>query len=97
MQVTSQPPSDLYPQVLRDAFTVLDRYQAGIAGRDPTKSLNEDRYELLWRVRRALEPLIFNGGLRRDDVAEIAGRIDELLAVECNAAHGAAPRVFFAR
>lgn len=97
MKVTSQLPGDLYPQVLRDAFTVLDRYKAGIAGRDPTKSLNEDRYELLWRVRRALEPLMSDGGLRRNDVAEIASRIDDLLAVECNVARGAPPRVFFAR
>ena len=74
--------SDLHPQLLSDAFSVLDRYSAAIPDRDPVKSLNEDRTELLSRVRVALEPLIFDGTVRRDEVAEIAQKIDDVLAAE---------------
>ena len=74
--------SDLHPQLLRDALSVLDRYSAKIADRDPVKSLNEDRTELLARVRAALDPLIFDGTVRRDEVAEIAQKIDDVLAAE---------------
>lgn len=82
----SRAVSDLDPQLLRDAFAVLDCYSASIANRDPVKSLNEDRSELLRRVRAALDPLIFNATVRRDDVAEIAQRIDNVLAAECSGA-----------
>ena len=37
--------SDLHPQLLSDALSVLDRYSAAIPDRDPVKSLNEDRTE----------------------------------------------------
>jgi hypothetical protein len=93
VRATVPPASDLYAQSLRDAFAVLDRYFTSIANRDPTKSLNEDRCELLCRVRAALDPLIFNGAIRRDDVAEIAQRIDDLLADECPAAQSTVPRM----
>lgn len=86
--------SDLYPQLLRDAFAVLDRYHAAIANRDPAKSLDEDRCELLRRVRAALDPLLFEGNVRRADVAEIAQRIDGLLTTECPAAQTAVPRMY---
>jgi len=69
----------LYAQLVRDALDVLDRYRAPIGKRDPVKSLNEDREELLGRVRAALEPLIFRGlEERRGDVVEILRRIDEM-------------------
>ena len=77
---------DLHPQLLRDALSVLDRYSVAIANRDPVKSLDEDRTELLARVRAALEPLIFDGTVRRNEVAEIAQKIDDVLAAE-RAAH----------
>jgi hypothetical protein len=86
--------SDGYPQILRDAFSVLDRYCTDIGSRDPVKSLNEDRCELLRRVRAALEPLIFNGDVRRDDVAQITQRIDDLLAAECPVLQSAVPRMY---
>ena len=79
---------DLHPQLLRDAFEVLDRYSASIANRDTVKSLNENRGELLHRVRAALDPLIFKGNVRRDDVAEIAQKIDDVLAAESAGAPG---------
>jgi hypothetical protein len=85
--------SDLDPQLLRDAFAVLDRYFTGIPNRDPSKSLNEDQCELLRRVRAAVDPLIFNGAIRRGDVAEIAQRIDDFLASECAAAQSEVPRM----
>jgi hypothetical protein len=72
--------TDLHPELLRDAFAVLDRYSTSIANRDPAKSLNEDRGELLQRVRAALDPLIFEGATQREDVAQIAQRIDDALA-----------------
>jgi hypothetical protein len=34
-------------------------------------------------VRAALEPLIFNGIVRREDETDIARRIDEALATGC--------------
>jgi hypothetical protein len=83
--------SDLHPQLLRDALSVLDRYSAGITNRDPTKSLNADRTELLGRVRAALKPLILDGGVPRHDVAEVVQRIDDVLAAECSAAQRNAP------
>lgn len=78
--------SDIHPQLLCDALAVLDRYSTNIANRDPAKSLKEDRTELLRRVRAALDPLIFDGTVRRNDVAEIAQRIDDTLASECSGA-----------
>lgn len=86
--------SDLDPQLLRDAFAVLDRYGTDIAKRDPVKSLNEDRCELLRRVRAALYPLIFSRDVRRDDVAEITRRIDDLLTAECPTAQNGVPRMY---
>jgi hypothetical protein len=77
------PVTDLHPQLLRDAFAVLDRHSMRIADRDPVRSLNADRSGLLRRVRAALEPLIFNGIVRREDVTDIARRIDEALATGC--------------
>jgi hypothetical protein len=86
--------SDLYAQMLRDAFATLDAYRIAIANRDPVKSLNEDRCELLRRVRAALAPLILDGDIRRDDVAEVAQRIDDFLAAECPVAPAAVPRMY---
>jgi len=87
MQATTvQPVSDGYAQLLGAAFSVLDRYATAIADRDSSKSLNEDRCELMRRVRAALASLILDEPLRRDDVAEIAQRIDGWLADECSAA-----------
>jgi hypothetical protein len=77
---------DLHPQLLRDAFDVLDRYSVSIANRDVVKSLNENRGELLRRVRAALEPLLSKDNTRRDDVAQIAQRIDGVLAAESSGA-----------
>jgi hypothetical protein len=76
---------------MRAALDVLDNYHTAISDRDPTKSLNEDPQELLLRVRRALEPLIFNGASRRDDVAEIAKRIDDCLATYSAVAQSPVP------
>jgi hypothetical protein len=42
---------------VREALEVLDRYEAPIHRRDPVKSLNEDREELLGRMQAALELL----------------------------------------
>jgi hypothetical protein len=70
----------LYAPLVRDAFNVLDHYRAALGRRDPVKSLDEDGEELLRRVRAALEPLAFEGLERRDDVAQILRRIDELHA-----------------
>lgn len=93
MRATAPPVSDLDTQLLRDAFAVLDRYRTGIANRDPTRSLNEDRCELLRRVRAAMHPLLFDGAIRRDDVAEIAKRIDDFVAHECPTAQSSVPRM----
>jgi len=71
---------DLYAPLVRDAFKVLDRYHAPMDPRDPVKSLDEDGEELLRRVRAALEPLAIKGLKRRDDVAQILRRIDEIRA-----------------
>jgi hypothetical protein len=86
------PSVDLHPQLLRDAFDVLDRYSVSIAKRDVVKSLNENRSELLRRVRAAIEPLISKGNTRQDDVAQIAQRIDAVLAAESSGAPGDEPR-----
>ena len=67
---------DVYPQLLRDAFAVLDAHRLSIADRDPARSLNEDSGDLLRRVRAALDPLLGND-VRSDDVAEIVRRIDD--------------------
>ena len=72
--------NDPRPHLLHEALGVLDRYSAKLGQRDPVKSLNEDQNGLLRRVRAALEPLIFNGKVRRNEVAELAERIDETLA-----------------
>jgi hypothetical protein len=88
MRAIATPESDVSAQLLRDAFAVLDRHSTEIANRDPSRSLNEDRCELLCRVRAALDPLLFNGAIRRDDVTEILRRIDEFITNEC-----APPRV----
>ncbi|MEJ1963437.1 MAG: hypothetical protein WDO56_18530 [Gammaproteobacteria bacterium] len=71
--------NDARPQLLYDALDVLDRYSAKLGNRDPVKSLNEDQNELLRRVRAALEVLISKDD-RRSDVADIAKRIDAVLA-----------------
>ena len=68
-----------YAQLVRDALDVLDRYRAPIGKRDPVKSLDEDREELLGRVRAALERLISPAPSGRDNVIEIVRRIDEFL------------------
>ena|SRR5689334_12265229 len=86
MQATVRPVSDGYAQLLGTAFAVLDRHSKAIADRDSSKSLNEDPCELMRRVRAALESLIFDTSSQRDDVAEIAQRIDGWLADECSAA-----------
>lgn len=85
--------SDLYPQLLSDAFAVLDRHSKAIANRDPTKSLKEDPCELLCRVRAALDSLMFDGLIRRDDVTQIARRIDAFLTDECPPAQSPVPRM----
>jgi hypothetical protein len=71
----------LYAQLVRDALEILDRYRVPIGNRDPVKSLNEDREELLARMRAALEPLAFQDLERRADVVEIMRRIDESIHV----------------
>jgi hypothetical protein len=71
----------LYTQLVRDVFDVLDRYRAPIGKRDPVKSLDEDPDELLRRLRAALEPLTFKGLERREDVAQVLRRIDQMHAV----------------
>ena len=71
----------LYPQLVRDALDVLDRYRAPIGKRDPVKSLDEDPDELLRRLRAALVPLTFKGVERRDDVVQVLRRIDRMHAV----------------
>jgi hypothetical protein len=78
--------NDRYPHVVRAAFDVLDRYHTTLSNRDPTKSLNEDPHELLLRVRRALQTLMFSDTVPRDDVAEIARQIEDLLAADCSGA-----------
>jgi hypothetical protein len=78
--------SDIPPQLLRDAFAVLDRHPTAIANRDPVKSLNEDLVDLLRRVRAALLPLILDGTVPRPDVAEIVQRIDAALPSESSSA-----------
>jgi hypothetical protein len=83
-----------YSEVLGEAFAVLDRYFGEIANRDPVKSLDEDRCDLLRRVRTALEPLVYEGDVRRDDVAKITQRIDDLLITECAVGPAAVPRMY---
>lgn len=72
--------NDPRPHLLHDALGILDRYSGKLGNRDPAKSLNEDQNEVLRRVRVALEPLIFNGKVRRNAVADLAARIDAVLA-----------------
>ena len=48
---------DLYTRLVHDALEALDRDGVRIEGRDPVKSLDEDREELLRRLRAALEPV----------------------------------------
>jgi hypothetical protein len=93
MQATVRPVSDPDAKLLDDAFAVLDRYGTAIADRDPTKSFNEDRCELLRRVRAAVYPLIGNGAIRRDDAVRILQRLDDFLARECPMQQSAAPRM----
>lgn len=93
MHATDAPLNAAYVQLLRDAFIVLDRYSARIANRDRAKSLNEDRRELLCRVRAALQPLMFDGAIGRDDVTEIARRLDDFLTNECPAPQKPVPRM----
>jgi hypothetical protein len=76
---------------MRAAFDVLDNCYTAISDRDPTKSLNENSHELLLRVRRALETLILNSASRRNDVAEIAKRIDDWLTTEAAGAQSPVP------
>jgi len=78
--------NDPRPELLYDALSVLDRYSAPLGKRDPVKSLNEDQNELLRWVRAALASLIFNGKIRRNEVADLAERIDEVLATGCSGA-----------
>ena len=69
--------SDPYAHLVREGLEVLDRYHAPIHSRDPVKSLNEDRDELLGRMQAALEALISGGREgRRDDVVEILRKIE---------------------
>jgi uncharacterized protein YqgV (UPF0045/DUF77 family) len=70
---------DLYARLVRDALEALDRYRVPIEGRDPVKTLDEDRDELLRRLRAALEPLASKHRDRRDTVIQILSRIDEML------------------
>ena len=76
--------NDSGPQLLYEAFGVLDRYSAKLGNRDPVKSLDEDQNELLQRVRAALEPLI-KGAARPTDVVNLAKRIDAVLNADSNA------------
>jgi hypothetical protein len=76
--------NDPRPDLLHDALNVLDRYSAPLGNRDPVKSLNEDQNGLLRRVRAALAPLVFNGKVRRKEVADLVERIDEVLATGCS-------------
>ena len=78
--------NDPRPNLLHEALGVLDRYSGQLGKRDPVKSLNEDQNGLLRRVRAALAPLIFNGKVRRNEVADLVERIDEVLATECSGA-----------
>ena len=66
--------NDPYAQLVREALEVLDRYDAPMHGRDPVKSLNEDREELLGRMQAALERLISGGG--PEDVVGIVRKIE---------------------
>ena len=74
--------NDPRPDLLYEALNVLDRYSATLGNRDPVKSLNEDQNGLLRRVRAALAPLIL-GEVRRNEVADLVERIDEVLATGC--------------
>lgn len=75
--MTSEP---LYPQLVRDALDVLDRYGLVLGKRDPAKSLNEDCAELLSRMRAALEPLASVGPESRAGIPDMLRRIDEARA-----------------
>jgi len=76
-RMSPSPMDERYSQLVSDAFDLLDRYRAPIGLRDPVTSLNENPEELLGRVRAAVEPLLFDGTTRREDVAEMLRRIDE--------------------
>jgi hypothetical protein len=89
--------NERHPQLLRDAFGVLDRYGVKIANRDPTKSLDEDGCDLLRRVRMAMDPLILDGTVKRADIAELAKQLDEVLATECIIVPSSAPRMDMGR
>ena len=65
---------DSYAQLVGEALEVLDRYRAPMLRRDPVRSLNEDREELLGRIQAALERLISDGGPQ--DVPGILRRIE---------------------
>lgn len=65
---------DPYAQLVHDALEVLDRRRAPMRRRDPVKSLDEDREELLGRMQAALELLISGGG--PEDVVGILRRIE---------------------
>jgi hypothetical protein len=67
--------NDPYAQLVHEALEVLDRYGAPMHGRDPVKSLDEDREELLGRMQAALEPLRSGGG--PEDVVEILRKIEQ--------------------
>lgn len=60
-------PEDL----IRDALRVLNRHAVTL----PTSPPN------LASVRLALDPLLFDGEICRDDVAEICQKIDEVLLI----------------
>ena len=83
--------NDPRPHLLHEALGVLDRYSAQLGRRDPVKSLNEDQNGLLRRVRAALAPLIFNGKVRRNEVADLVERIDEVLATGSSSAQNIKP------
>lgn len=70
---------DVYARLVHDALEALDRCRVPIEGRDPVKSLDEDRDELLRRLRAALEPLVSKHRDCRDTVIQILSRIDEML------------------
>jgi hypothetical protein len=72
--------NDPYAELVRDAFDVLDRHRAPIGRRDPVKSLEEDRGELLGRMRAALQPLVVRDPDSSADVVAIVRRIDEMCA-----------------
>lgn len=65
---------DHYAQLVGEALEVLDRYGAPLHKRDPVKSLDEDREELLGRMQAALELLRSGGG--PEDVVGILRRIE---------------------